>query len=68
MLPENHRAPVEALKQHHADLAISWDGDYDRCFLFDEHGGFIEGYYIVGLLASVFLARRPAARSCTTPV
>jgi phosphomannomutase len=61
MLPENHRAPVEALKQHHADLAISWDGDYDRCFLFDEHGGFIEGYYIVGLLASVFLARAPGS-------
>ena len=61
MLPENHRAPVEALKQHHADLAISWDGDYDRCFLFDEHGGFIEGYYIVGLLASVFLARTPGS-------
>jgi phosphomannomutase len=61
MLPENHRAPIEALKQSGADLAISWDGDYDRCFLFDEHGGFIEGYYIVGLLASVFLARKPGS-------
>ena len=61
MLPENHRAPMEALKAHHADFAISWDGDYDRCFLFDEHGGFIEGYYIVGLLASVFLARAPGS-------
>jgi len=61
MLPENHRVPVEALKKHGADIAISWDGDYDRCFLFDEHGGFIEGYYIVGLLASVFLARQPGS-------
>ena len=61
MLIENHRAPVEALKKHGADLAISWDGDYDRCFFFDEHGGFIEGYYIVGLLASVFLARHPGS-------
>ncbi|HSW34352.1 MAG TPA: phosphomannomutase CpsG, partial [Steroidobacteraceae bacterium] len=35
MLVENHRAPVEALRKHTADCAISWDGDYDRCFLFD---------------------------------
>jgi phosphomannomutase/phosphomannomutase/phosphoglucomutase len=61
MLVENHRAPVEALKRTGADCAISWDGDYDRCFLFDEHGGFIEGYYIVGLLASVFLKRHPGS-------
>jgi len=61
MLPENHAAPVEALRRHGADLAISWDGDYDRCFLFDEKGGFIEGYYIVGLLASMFLERNPGS-------
>ena len=61
MLIENHRAPVEALRKHGADLAISWDGDYDRCFFFDEHGSFIEGYYIVGLLASVFLQRHPGS-------
>jgi phosphomannomutase/phosphomannomutase/phosphoglucomutase len=67
MLMENHRAPVEALKKHGADLAISWDGDYDRCFLFDEHGGFIEGYYIVGLLASVFLQRNPGSRIVHDP-
>ena len=67
MLIENHRAPVEALKKHGADLAISWDGDYDRCFLFDENGRFIEGYYIVGLLASVFLAREPGARIVHDP-
>ena len=67
MLVENHRAPVEALKLRGADLAISWDGDYDRCFLFDEHGGFIEGYYIVGLLASVFLQRHPGSRIVHDP-
>jgi phosphomannomutase len=59
MLISNHRAPVEALRAHRADLAVSWDGDYDRCFLFDEHGAFIEGYYIVGLLAEAFLRRYP---------
>jgi phosphomannomutase len=67
MLVENHRAPVEALKLRGADLAISWDGDYDRCFLIDEHGGFIEGYYIVGLLASVFLQRHPGSRIVHDP-
>ena len=67
MLVENHRAPVEALKKHGADCAISWDGDYDRCFLFDEHGGFIEGYYIVGLLASAFLQRAPGSRIVHDP-
>ena len=67
MLIENHRAPVEALRRHGADLAISWDGDYDRCFLFDEQGGFIEGYYIVGLLASVFLAREAGGRVVHDP-
>jgi phosphomannomutase/phosphomannomutase/phosphoglucomutase len=59
MLVANHRAPVEALRAHGADLAVSWDGDYDRCFLFDERGAFIEGYYIVGLLAESFLRRYP---------
>ena len=61
MLVANHRAPVEALRAHRADLAVSWDGDYDRCFLFDERGEFIEGYYIVGLLAESFLRRNPGA-------
>jgi len=61
MLVANHRAPVEALRAHRADLAVSWDGDYDRCFLFDQQGAFIEGYYIVGLLAEAFLRRHPGA-------
>jgi phosphomannomutase/phosphomannomutase/phosphoglucomutase len=67
MLVANHRAPVEALRRHGADCAISWDGDFDRCFLFDEHGGFIEGYYIVGLLAAAFLQREPGSRIVHDP-
>ncbi len=67
MLVENHAAPIEALRRHGADCAISWDGDYDRCFLFDEQGSFIEGYYIVGLLASVFLQRHPGSRIVHDP-
>ncbi len=55
MLEENRAATIEAIRAHKADLGIAWDGDFDRCFLFDETGGFIEGYYIVGLLAAALL-------------
>ncbi len=55
MLEENRASTVAAIRAHGADLGIAWDGDFDRCFFFDERGGFIEGYYIVGLLASVLL-------------
>jgi phosphomannomutase len=58
MIEENRVVTSERLLAERADLAIAWDGDYDRCFLFDELGQFIEGYYIVGLLAETFLARK----------
>jgi len=67
MLEANRVATIEAIKKHKADCGIAWDGDYDRCFLFDEHGGFIEGYYIVGLLASVFLKQEKGARIVHDP-
>lgn len=59
LLPENRSATSEAVKFYHADMGIAWDGDFDRCFLFDENGDFIEGYYIVGLLAEAFLVDNP---------
>jgi phosphomannomutase len=59
LLPENRSATADAVRAHGADMGIAWDGDFDRCFLFDEHGEFIEGYYIVGLLAAVFLEKDP---------
>ena len=55
ILPENRAATSKAVIEHKADFGIAWDGDFDRCFLFDENGEFIEGYYIVGLLAEAFL-------------
>lgn len=61
MLTENRAPTIEAIRQHEADLGIAWDGDFDRCFLFDENGRFIEGYYIVGLLADSLLHRSPGA-------
>ncbi len=67
MLEENRGPTLEALKRSGADVAIAWDGDYDRCFFYDEHGTFIEGYYIVGLLAEPFLRRFPGAKIVYDP-
>jgi phosphomannomutase len=61
LLPEGRTATIEAIKEHKADLGIAWDGDFDRCFLFDENGRFIEGYYIVGLLAAELLKTNSGA-------
>lgn len=59
LLPECRSDTENAVKKHNADMGIAWDGDFDRCFLFDENGEFIEGYYIVGLLAEAFLQQNP---------
>jgi phosphomannomutase len=56
LLPENRASTARAVLEEEADVGIAWDGDFDRCFLFDEKGGFIEGYYLVGLLAQAILA------------
>ncbi len=55
LLPEKRQPTIDAMKEHKADLGVAWDGDYDRCFFFDENCNFIEGYYIVGLLAKSIL-------------
>lgn len=59
LLEENRAPTIEAIKQQGADMGIAWDGDFDRCFFFDAQGNFIEGYYIVGLLAEAFLKKDP---------
>lgn len=59
LLPENRELTRQAVLEHKADFGLAWDGDFDRCFFFDEKGGFIEGYYIVGLLAEALLANHP---------
>ncbi|MCB9897487.1 MAG: phosphomannomutase [Planctomycetes bacterium] len=61
LLPENRGPTRDAVREHGADLGLAWDGDFDRCFLFDERGGFVEGYYVVGLLAGEMLRRHPGA-------
>ena len=67
LLPENRGVTAKAVRDYKADFGIAWDGDFDRCFLFDENGEFIEGYYIVGLLAEAFLAKNPGEKIIHDP-
>jgi phosphomannomutase len=67
MLEENRRPTVEAIRATGADIGLAWDGDFDRCFFFDHTGRFIEGYYLVGLLAQAFLEKEPGARIVHDP-
>ena len=61
LLPENQSATGRAVVAASADMGVAWDGDFDRCFLFDHEGRFVPGEYIVGLLAEVFLEKEPGA-------
>lgn len=67
LLPESRADTANAVKDSGADMGIAWDGDFDRCFLFDETGEFVEGYYIVGLLAKAFLDKDPGAKIIYDP-
>lgn len=67
LLPECREDTRQAVLEHHADMGIAFDGDFDRCFLFDEKGQFIEGYYIVGLLAESFLLKEQGAKIIHDP-
>ncbi len=67
LLPENREATANAVREHKADFGIAWDGDFDRCFFFDAEGGFIEGYYLVGLLAVALLKRQPGGKIIHDP-
>ncbi|MGR4893937.1 phosphomannomutase [Stenotrophomonas sp. LARHCG68] len=67
LLPENRAATANAVREHGADFGIAWDGDFDRCFFFDHSGRFIEGYYLVGLLAQAILSRNPGGKIVHDP-
>ncbi len=67
LLPEGRSATIDAIRRHGADLGVAWDGDFDRCFLFDHNGRFIEGYYIVGLLGVQLLQQNPGERIVHDP-
>ncbi len=61
LLPENQPMTAAAARAHGVDFAVAWDGDFDRCFLFDHEGAFVPGEFVVGLLAEAFLAKEPGA-------
>ncbi|WP_436915372.1 phosphomannomutase CpsG [Acinetobacter gandensis] len=67
LLVENRDSTRNAVLEHGADMGLAWDGDFDRCFLFDEKGQFIEGYYIVGLLAQAFLLKHSGEKIVHDP-
>ncbi|MDB6177108.1 phosphomannomutase [Paracoccus sp. Z330] len=67
LLPENQPPTVDMVKAENADLGVAWDGDFDRCFFFDEDGRFIPGEYIVGLLGAAFLEKSPGEKIVHDP-
>ena len=67
LLPENHAATGNVVRSHGADFGVAFDGDFDRCFLFDGGGNFVPGEYVVGLLASIFLQRETGGRVVHDP-
>lgn len=67
ILQENRESTAKVVRETGADVGVAWDGDFDRCFLFDENGGFIEGYYMVGFLAQAFLKKNSGAKVIYDP-
>jgi len=67
LIEENREVTARAVRETGADLGIAWDGDFDRCFFFDENGDFVEGYYLVGFLAEAFLRKQPSSRIVHDP-
>ena len=67
LLPENHAATSDVVKKAGADFGVAFDGDFDRCFLFDGDGQFVPGEYVVGLLAEAFLAKEPGGKVVHDP-
>lgn len=67
LLPGCREDTAKAVVQHGADFGVAWDGDFDRCFFFDANGRFIEGYYLVGLLATSMLQKHPGAKIIHDP-
>ena len=67
LLEDNREATAQVVREQKADLGVAFDGDFDRCFIFDENGDMIEGYYIVGFLAKAFLNKNPGAKIIYDP-
>lgn len=67
LLPENRSVTAETVRSSSADMGVAWDGDFDRCFFFDENGAYIEGYYLVGFLSKRILSSNPGGKIVHDP-
>jgi len=67
LLPTNHSATADVVMAQAADFGVAFDGDFDRCFFFDETGQFVPGEYVVGLLASIFMEKEVGAKIVHDP-
>ena len=67
LLPQNHAKTADVVREQGADFGVAFDGDFDRCFLFDEQGAFVPGEYVIGLLAATYLAKEPGAKIVHDP-
>ena len=67
LLPENHFHTADVVRREGADFGVAFDGDFDRCFFFDEAGDFVPGEYVIGLLAEAYLAKEPGAKIVHDP-
>ena len=67
LIPENQAATSDVVKENNADFGVAFDGDFDRCFFFDEQGVFVPGEYVVGLLSKAYLRKEPGTRIVHDP-
>ena len=57
--PANLVDAQRAVRDNHADLALVFDGDADRCFIVDERGEVVSPSLITALIAQQELRREP---------
>ncbi|MHA2297442.1 MAG: phosphomannomutase/phosphoglucomutase [Candidatus Hodarchaeales archaeon] len=67
LLPERRADTANKIKETKADLGVAWDGDFDRCFFYDENGEFIEGYYLVAIFGEFFAKKYPGSKIIHDP-
>jgi phosphomannomutase len=60
--PANQEDLRAAVREHHADVGLAFDGDADRVFLVDELAEDVSGSLLTALVAVAMLGREPAAK------
>src|SRR5580698_3148199 len=60
-MPANLKHLQDAVKEHHADLGIAFDGDSDRIGAVDENGEVIYGDMLLLIYGREILTRKPGA-------